>query len=387
MAVVHNRGILRFAATELTTSELALQAEVREFLDHELPGGSRRPGLGFNAPADREFSRKLGARGWLGMALPKRYGGGERTAVERFVVTEELLSRGAPVGHHWVADRQSGAVIARFGTEEQKTTFLPGVCSGELGFSIGMSEPDAGSDLAAVRTRATRVDGGWTVNGTKVWTTGAHRNDFMVTLCRTDDSEDRHAGLTQLIIDLRADGVTVNPIPFIDGTHDFNEVVLDDVFIADSRVLGDVGQGWSQNTAELAFERGGPDRYLSTYPVIEQFLREAAPGSLGAESARFLGHATATWWVLRNLSLSIARAIDAGGSPVQEAALVKEIGTRFEQDLLLGVQSLLDIEPSPESQSLFEQLLCEAILTAPSNTIRGGTTEILLSVAAKGLAR
>jgi alkylation response protein AidB-like acyl-CoA dehydrogenase len=386
-SVVHNRGILRFAATELTTSELALQAEVREFLDHELPCGTHRPGLGFNAPADREFSRKLGARGWLGMALPRAYGGGERTAVERFVITEELLSRGAPVGHHWVADRQSGSVIARFGTDEQKAALLPGICAGELGFSIGMSEPDAGSDLAAVRTRATRADGGWTINGAKVWTTGAHRNDFMIALCRTDDSGDRHAGLTQFIVDLSADGVQVNPIPFIDGTHEFNEVVLDDVFVSDSRVLGDVGQGWSQNTAELAFERGGPDRYLSTYPVVEQFLREAAAASLGADAARFLGRVTATWWVLRNLSLAIARAIDEGDSPVQEAALVKEIGTRFEQDLLIGLQELIDIEPSPDSRSLFEQILCEAILTAPSNTIRGGTTEILLSVAAKGLAR
>jgi hypothetical protein len=121
--------------------------------------------------------------------------------------------------------------------------------------------------------------------------------------------------------------------------------------------------------------------------VVELFLREAVPASLGAETTRFLGRATATWWVLRNLSLSIARAIDEGGSPVQEAALVKEIGTRFEQDLLLGLLELIEVEPSPQSRSMFEQVLCEAILTTPSNTIRGGTTEILRSVAAKGLAR
>jgi 3-oxocholest-4-en-26-oyl-CoA dehydrogenase alpha subunit len=379
--------MMRFAATELSTEELALQAEVRQFLDIELPRGSRRPGLGMNGASDREFSRKLGARGWLGMALPKKYGGGERTAVERFVVTEELLSRGAPLGHHWIADRQSGSVIERFGTEDQKQEFLPGICAGELGFSIGMSEPDAGSDLAAVRTRATKVDGGWSLNGTKVWTTRAHLNEYMITLCRTSDGEDWRAGLTQFIVDLRADGVQVNPIPFLDGTHDFNEVVLRDAFVPDSRLLGEVGQGWSQNTAELAFERGGPDRHLSTYPVVEQFLREAPEGSLGDDAALFFGRAVATWWVMRNLSLSIARAIDDGQSPVQEAALVKEMGTRFEQDLLLGLQELIDLEPSPDSPSYFEQALCEAILTAPSNTIRGGTTEILRSVAAKGLAR
>ena len=378
---------MRFAATELSTAELELQAQVRAFLDAELPRGSRRPGLGMNGAADREFSRKLGAKGWLGMALPNKYGGGERSAVERFVVTEELLSRGAPLGYHWIADRQSGSVIERFGTEEQKQAYLPGICAGELGFSIGMSEPDAGSDLAAVRTRARKVDGGWTLSGTKVWTTRAHINEFMITLCRTSDPEDPRAGLTQFIVDLHAEGVQVNPIPFLDGTHDFNEVVLSEVFVPDAALLGEVGAGWAQNTAELAFERGGPDRHLSTYPVVEAFLREAPAGSLGADAAVFFGRATATWWVMRNLSLSIARAIDRGESPVAEAALVKEMGTRFEQDLLLGLQDLIDLEPSPDSSSYFEQAMCEAILTAPSNSIRGGTTEILRSVAAKGLVR
>src|SRR5271167_2327803 len=152
---------VRFGATELTTGELSLQAEVRAFLAAELGrDAGRRPGLGMNGAASREFSKKLGARGWLGMALPKRYGGAERSAVDRFVVTEELLRYGAPVGHHWLADRQTVAVINRFGTEEQKTRFLPGIASGEFGFSIGLSEPGAGSDLAAIRTRAVRIGEG-----------------------------------------------------------------------------------------------------------------------------------------------------------------------------------------------------------------------------------
>src|SRR5262249_42729213 len=159
------------------------------------------------APRDRAFSAKLAARGWLGMALPVRYGGHDRGAVDRFVVTEELLRWGAPVGHHWVADRQTGPVINRFGSEAQKQRFLPEICAGEVSFAIGMSEREAGSDLAAVRTRATRADGGWVVNGTKVWTSGAHESDWFVVLCRTGESEDdRHAGLSQLIVDLRSDG-------------------------------------------------------------------------------------------------------------------------------------------------------------------------------------
>ncbi len=381
----HRGGGTRFARTELTPAELSLQAEVRAFLADELGDPGRRPGLGMNGAADREFSKKLGSRGWLGMALPAQYGGAQRSALERFVVTEELLRRGAPVSHHWVADRQSGAVINRFGTDEQKARFLPGICRGELGFSIGMSEPDAGSDLAAVRTRAARDADRWIINGTKVWTTGAHRNDFMITLCRTSDEEDRHRGLTQFVIDLAAPGVRIRPIPLLDGSSDFNEVVLENVIVGDDALLGSLGQGWAQSTAELALERGGPDRIMSTYPVVEAFLREAATAELGESARRFVGRATATYWVLRNLALSVARAVDRGESPVSEAALIKEMATRFEQDVVTGLLDVINVQPVCDSPSIFEQILCEAVLTRPVFTIRGGTIEVLRSVAAKGI--
>src|SRR5262245_29739121 len=270
---------MRFESTELTDAELALQREVREFLDAELSPGSFGPGLGMQAGRDPAFSRKLAARGWVGMALPRRYGGGDRSAVERFVVVEELLRRGAPVGHHWVADRQTGPVINRFGTEAQRQRFLPPICRGELSFSIGMSEPNSGSDLASVQARAARVEGGWLLNGTKIWTSGAHVNDWFIVLCRTSDEADRHEGLSQLLVNLRSDGIRVNPIPFLDGTEHFNEVVLTNVFVPDDLVLGAVGMGWAQNTSELAHERGGPDRWLSTYLVVEHFLREGRGSS------------------------------------------------------------------------------------------------------------
>jgi alkylation response protein AidB-like acyl-CoA dehydrogenase len=340
-----------------------------------------------NAHADPEFSRKLGARGWVGMALPKEYGGGERGAVDRFVVTEELLRWGAPVGHHWVADRQSGPCINKFGTAEQRQRFLPAICRGELSFSIGMSEPDAGSDLAAVRSRATKIEGGWLLTGTKIWTTGAQRNDWMIALFRSSDEDDRRRGLTQYLVDLHSPGLQVTPIPFLDGTADFAEVALSDVFVPDDLVLGDVGRGWEQNTAELAFERGGPDRYMSTYVVVEQLLREVYGDGADERAEIFFGHATAMFWGLRQLSLASARAIDTGRSPAVEAAMVKEMGTRFEQDLLDEVQRLVDLQVSPQSSSLLAQLLSEAVTTAPSFTIRGGTLEILRSVVGRALGQ
>ncbi len=378
---------MRFRPTELTPAERELQAEVRDFLAAELPPGSYRRALGMGAGKDADFSKKLAARGWVGMALPTRYGGHDRTAVDRFVVVEELLRWGAPVGYHWVADRQTGSVIHRFGTEEQRERFLPPICRGELGFSIGMSEPDSGSDLASVSSRATRTDGGWLLNGTKVWTSGAHENDWFVVLCRTAPLEDgnKHQGLSQLLVDLRSPGLEINGIPFLDGSPGFNEVVMTDVFVPDELVLGEVGMGWAQNTSELAYERGGPDRWLSTYGIVEEFLRLHEGTDLGDRAIDLLGWATARYWALHNLSLAVARMIDQGEAPSVESALVKEMGTRFEQDVLQQVVDLVDLEPSPESAGLFEQLVAAATLTGPSFTIRGGTIEILRSVASKGL--
>jgi alkylation response protein AidB-like acyl-CoA dehydrogenase len=377
---------LLFAPAELTEQELELQREVRAFLAEELPYGTFTPGLGMGAPRDREFSAKLGRRGWLGMALPSRYGGHDRSAVERFVVSEELLRWGAPVGHHWVADRQTGPVINRFGSEEQKQRFLPAICRGELSFAIGMSEPEAGSDLAGVRTRATRADGGWLVNGTKVWTSGAHESDWFVVLCRTgDDTQERHAGLSQLIVDLRSDGLTISSIPFLSGHRDFNEVVLEDVFVPDELVLGEIGGGWAQNTSELAHERGGPERWLSTYLLLEELVRSRPQLLESAHACEVVGDAAARLWAMRRLSLSVARMIDIGEAPAVQSALVKEMATRFEQDLLARVQEVVALEPLRGGDTRFEQLLFQAILSAPSFTIRGGTNEILRSVASKGL--
>jgi alkylation response protein AidB-like acyl-CoA dehydrogenase len=247
-----------------------------------------------------------------------------------------------------------------------------------------MSEPDAGSDLAAVRTRAIRADGGWVVSGTKVWTSGAHESDWFVVLCRTSDEDDRHRGLSKLIVDLRSEGITISPIPFLTGTHDFNEVALEEVFVPDELVLGEIGAGWAQNTSELAYERGGPERWLSTYLLVEEFLRDSGPG-LEDRGLAFLGQATARWWAVRRLSLSVARMIDTGEAPAVQSALVKEMATRFEQDLVHGILELVDREPTPGAADPLGQLLAEAILSAPSFTIRGGTNEILRSVAARGL--
>ena len=330
-----------------------------------------------------EFSKKLGRRGWVGMAIPTQYGGLGRSPVERYIVTEELLGAGAPVNAHWFSDRQTAPSLLKYGTDAQRERFLPAIAAGECYFSIGMSESDAGSDLAAVRSVARRVDGGWSLTGTKVWTTSAHLNHFIVVLCRTSPlGADRHEGLSQLIVDLHAAGVTINPILSIDGRHHFNEVVFDDVFVTEDMMLGAEGSGWKQVTSELAFERSGPDRFLSLWPLVQALLDE---GLTSERDDEIIGQISSRFFTVRQLSLSVARALEEGRDASVEAALVKDLGTQFEQWLVLAVQSVVDSSPDPGATSLTESLLASAILAAPAFTIRGGTTEVLRSIVAQAL--
>src|SRR5262245_8488935 len=167
---------------------------------------------------DAAFSRKLAARGWVGVTLPKAYGGASLDAFSRFVLVEELLAAGAPVGAHWIADRQSGPLILKFGTEEQRRFYLPKICAAEAFFCIGMSEPNAGSALASVGSRAVRAEGGWRLNGRKIWTTNAQHSQYMIALVRTSgEPADRQKGLSQFIVDLKLPGITIRPIHDLAG--------------------------------------------------------------------------------------------------------------------------------------------------------------------------
>src|SRR5438093_1045383 len=256
-----------FELGELPPEAETLRGEVREFLRRELgdtPPVQRAQSWG---GFDREFSRKMGARGWIAMTWPKRYGGHEKSALERYVVLEEMLAAGAPVSAHWIADRQSGPLLLRFGTEAQRQRFLPRIARGELAFAIGMSEPDSGSDLASIRTRAERVEGGYRVNGTKVWTSNAHLADYLIATLRTHhDPAKKHEGLTQFLVDTKLSGITMSPIIDLAGAHHFNMVVFEDVFVPEDMRVGEEGAGWKQVTTELAFERSGPGRYLASLP-------------------------------------------------------------------------------------------------------------------------
>lgn len=363
---------LAFRRPLLPDGSDGLRLEVRAFL-REQPFEPRCDS--WLAGFDPEFSRLLAARGWVGMTWPERYGGHARSPLDRHVVIEELLAAGAPVAAHWISDRQTGPLLLRYGSEELRERLLPAMARGECYFCIGMSEPDAGSDLASLRTTAIRVDGGYLVTGTKVWTSHAHRSHYMLALVRTAAGADRHEGLSQLVIDLRSPGVDVRPIRLLTGEHHFNEVVLRDVHVPEAMLVGREGQGWRQVLTELAFERSGPERFLSTFPLLRQAL-EALPAD-DAHAAEAVGRLAARLLALRRLSLSIACALEAGESPAVEAAVVKDLGTRFERDV---VESARDLAGADRLDGL-----AQAVGSAPGFTLRGGTSEILRGVVARGL--
>jgi Acyl-CoA dehydrogenase, N-terminal domain/Acyl-CoA dehydrogenase, middle domain len=360
----------------------ALRRDVRAFLAAHPPSDDPVRRANCWAVSDPEFSRKLAAAGFVGMIWPKRYGGHERHPLERYVVLEELLAAGAPVGAHWIADRQTGPLLLRYGTEEQRETYLPGMARGETYACIGLSEPGAGSDLAAIRSTARHTPEGWRINGQKVWTSGAHIAHAVLALLRSEEGSERNAGLSQFLIDLDTPGVTIRPIIDRVGNHDFNEIFFDDVLVPHGALVGMRGNGWSQVTAELALERSGPERYLSSHALLVALIDAVGPDP--AEPARSLiGGLTAELWTLRQMSMSVAAKLAGGEDPVTEAAIIKDMGNSYEQALPLRIQAVIDCEEG--RGDLVARLLRALLLSSPSFSLRGGTREILRGMIARGL--
>lgn len=372
--------MLNLTATALPPSALSLRSEVRVFLK-EHQAFLKRPNSDFTSGYDPEFSRLLGAQGWIGMTWPAAVGGGDRSYLERYVVTEELLAAGAPVAAHWIADRQTGPLLLRFGSPAQQARFLPSIAAGESFFSIGMSEPGSGSDLASVATRAEPQGDGFVINGTKLWSTGAHRNHYLVALVRTGEAgPSRHGGLSQLIIDLRADDVQVRPIQNMSGAAEFNEIVFTDTFVPADRLVGALGNGWQQVTSELAFERSGPERFLSAFRVLVELVRIAELEPTLAQR-QLIGRLAAHFMTLRQMSIAVASRLTEEEDVALEAALVKELGNNFEKVL----PELVRLAVPSDVGGALRATLSDTLLLAPSFTLRGGTREILRGVIARGL--
>ena len=378
--------VFQFEPLNLPVNIEEFRLEVRDFIEENLSGYTASKKAKSWAGFDPDFSRKMGKAGYLGMTFPKKYGGHERTAFERYVMLEEMLAAGAPVAAHWTADRQSGPLILQGGTEELKRRIVPKIASGECFFCIGMSEPDSGSDLASIRTKATKNNDGWLVNGTKVWTSGAHRVDYMIALVRTTaEAEKKHEGMSQLLIDLKqTSGISVRPIKNLAGEEHFNEVIFEDAFVPSANLIGVEGQGWRQVISELAYERSGPERYMSSYRLIYELVQEVSlnPTSSGATA---VGHLVAHLATLRAMSMSVAGKLQSGLDPALDGSVVKDLGAVFEQSVPLIAHQTIETEPSPSKGNDFSQTLAYITQAAPSFSLRGGTREILRGIIARGL--
>lgn len=378
---------MNLPAVHFTKEQHQFRLEVRQFLQDQLAIGTFQTKCdAWLSGSNPAFSKLIGEKGWIGLTWPKQYGGAQRSSLDRYILTEEFLATGAPVAAHWIADRQTGPLLLQFGTEKQKQFFLPKISSGACYFAIGLSEPNSGSDLASVRTRAEKVDGGWLVNGAKTWTSNAHVAHYMITLVRTEpfDGEKKHNGLSQLIIDLHAEGISISPIKYMTGKPHFNDVFFENVFVPDEMVVGKLGNGWKQGLAELAYERSGPERILSTLPLLIELIKELKLQK-NEEALQEVAKLVSQLWSLRNLSIGVARVLEEGGEVGITAALIKNMGTKFEQSIPEITRLLIETYPRLDAKSKLDRLMAEAILHAPGFTIRGGTSEILYGIVAKGV--
>lgn len=376
---------LRLAA--IPAQDEALRSSVRAFLRDalkDMPAYLRaRSWMGYDA----DFSRALARQGWLGLTLPAAYGGAARSNFARFVLSEELLAAGAPVSAHWIADRQTAPLILRYGSQAQRDFYLPRIIRGEAFFAIGMSEPDTGSDLASVRTRATPDAGGWRLNGRKIWTTNAHRSHYMCALVRTSGGpEDRHRGLSQVIFDLSLPGIEIRPIRDISGDSHFCEVLFDNVLLPPDALIGEEGSGWQQVTAELALERSGPERIYSSMVLIDGWLAHLRrAGAPDPEQIRLAGRLAGRLAVLRGMSLAVTQRLNDGADASLAAVLVKDLGTEFEQAVPEWIGRALRAGTGPAPDEALARTLAYLTLINPTFSLRGGTRHILRGIIAREL--
>jgi len=320
----------------------------------------------------RAFSRELGARGWLGMSWPVEHGGGGRPPIERLLVTEALISAGAPVAASWFADRQIGPTLIAFGSTEQQARHLPAMRAGESTWCIGMSEPDSGSDLASLSTRAVRDGDDWVIDGHKIWTSFADRADHCYLICRTDSVPGRpHLGISELIVPMDAPGVEVRPIRDLTGARHFNEVWFDGVRVPAGNLVGVEGAAFSQTMRQLEHERGGIDRLVSNRRLLRWALERIDgddPVVRQEVAALETGYRLGRLMVIRGV---------LGQAPAGFSAATKCLCTEYEQRVAALVARVAGAE------AMLGGDLAAGLVYAPAYTIMGGTSNVLRNIVAE----
>lgn len=327
--------------------------------------------------ADTELSEELGRRGWLGMTWPTEVGGGGRPPIERLVVYEALISHGAPVAASWFADRQIGPTLLEYGTPEQQQRWIPEIVAGRSLWCIGMSEPDAGSDVASLRTRAIRDGDDWIVDGQKVWTSGAAAADWCYLICRTDPDAPPHQGLSELVVDMRSPGVEVRPIRDAVGNRHFCEVHLEGVRVPGANLIGAENGSFRQVMRQMEHERGGIDRLVSNRALFRDVI---AVSDLSDPLVR--QEVAAIESAFRIGRMLVLREVVGQAQPGFSAA-TKTFCTELEQRVAGFCARLLGPAATLWEGDHVDRLaarVARGICYAPGYTLMGGTTQILRNI-------
>jgi alkylation response protein AidB-like acyl-CoA dehydrogenase len=371
-----------------TPEQEKLREEVRAFLEDD-PAVGARPFReeGWIVGFDLEFSRRLGGRGWIGMTWPRKYGGGEHTYLDRTIVTEELLLAGAPVAAHWLGDRQIGPALLAHGTEELKSWLVPKIARAEVTFCVGMSEPNAGSDLVSLTTRAELREEEFIIQGQKTWTSFAGEAQYCYLLVRTDPEARPHRGISEILVPMDTPGVTYQPIRDMVGESHFGEVFFDEVRVPARFLIGELNRGWYQIMEQLDYERSGIERLISNFPLWRDVLRVARETGRSRDPRlrQEIAEIEIALRAGRQMVYRVAAMLTEGRTPNFETAVTKTFCTEVEQRIaslaseILGPRSQL-LAGSP--QALLEGRAARNYLYAPAYTIQGGTSEILRNIIA-----
>ncbi|HAP93069.1 MAG TPA: acyl-CoA dehydrogenase [Desulfotomaculum sp.] len=376
-----------------TKEQEQFRMEVRQFLEDEMRSGTfEKKSNYYLEKSSPEFSRKLAARGWLGMTWPKEYGGGNRSYMDRAIFMEEILNYQPPLMYHFFGERQIGPALIHYGSDEQKREFLTKIINAEISFCLGISEPGAGSDVAAISTVAKEEGDYFIINGQKIWTTNAHNADYIWLVVVTNPGGPKYRNMSEIIVDLKLPGITVRPLYNMIGVHCFNEVFFEDVKVHKKHLVGEKNKGFHQVLSQVDYERGGFERLMQNYPLYEG-AKDIIRKNVSLKSDPVVRDKMAALDIElelgRLLVYHVAWVTDQGRIPNREAAISKHFCTRFEQKLGDFVTELLgqfgQVMPGYPETPLNGDV-ADSYLWSPSYTIQGGTSEILKTViATRGL--
>jgi alkylation response protein AidB-like acyl-CoA dehydrogenase len=375
-----------------TEEQNKFRQEVRHFLEEEIKNGYWEPACdawiqGF----DPGFTKRVAQRGWIGLTWPKEYGGQGLSYVDRLILTEEMLRYGAPAACHWFADRQIGGSIVTYGTDEQKRELLPKIIAGEAYIGLGMSETEAGCDLASLQTRAIEEGDSYIINGQKTWTSGGSFVNYFYLLARTDPEAPKHKGISEFIIPADLPGIKRIPMIDITGTEAWNDVFFDEVRVPKKCLIGEKNRGFLQALQQLDYERSGMERLMGNYPLFEAIIQFTKENKLSQEPVirNKLAQLRIEFEVGRLFIYRVALVMDEGRAPNREAAMSKAYSTAFEQRLANVAMEVLGPYGQLVSASKLAPirgLAVHSYLASKGYSLQAGTSEILKNIlATRGL--